>query len=165
MTFLDFFSELAGTAVITFAEVAGNRRADNVQIRNLFQKFECRGALSCDHAIVVGHRWSVGAGRPGVVHHDHVADGLERLQEREQQRSERSVAEDDLVLRVVRDVRNLLGEKADIERVQHAAGAGRREAELEMTRRVPPERGDSPVGGNAQCVEHSTKRSCALRPV
>ncbi len=103
-------------------------------------------------------------GALAVVHHDEVADGLERLEQRPQQRGQRPVDEDHLVLGVVRDVGELLGEQADVQRVEHAPRAGRREVELEVTCRVPREGRDPPVVGDAEVVEHSAQPTRALGP-
>ena len=59
---------------------------------------------------------------PAVVHHDDVPHGLERVEQRPRAApsSERST-KIDLVLGVVDDVGELLGEQPDVERVQHPA--------------------------------------------
>ncbi len=55
-----------------------------------------------------------------VVHHDDVTNRVERLEQGPQQARQRLVDEDDLVLGVVRDVGELVGEQADVQRVEHA---------------------------------------------
>ena len=68
-------------------------------------------------------------------------------------REERAVDEDDLVLRVVRDVDQLLGEQPDVEGVQHAPAARHREVELEVGRAVPAEGADAALGGDTEGVD------------
>ena len=78
----------------------------------------------------------------GVAHHEDVLDGLHLRQHPRQQRHQRVVDDDDLVLGVVGDVHQLLGEEPDVERVQH--GLHRRDGEvaLEVLLVVPLERRD-----------------------
>src|SRR3546814_515079 len=85
-----------------------------------------------------------------------------RGHERHQQAEQRPVDEDHLVLGVVGDVGELLREQADVEGVQHPPGAGGGEVELEVAGRVPRERGDPTVLGDAELVEHATE---PVRPV
>ena len=109
---------------------------------------------------------SVGDLALAVVHHHEMAHGLERRQQRPQQAGERAVDEDDLVLGVVDDVGELLGEQPDVERVQHAAGARRREVQLEVARRVPAERGDPPVGSRCRASSRTPpSRRVRSRPL
>ena len=75
-----------------------------------------------------------------VVHHHEVLDPLERRQQRGQQAEQRTVDEDDLVVGVVDDVRQLLREQTDVQGVQHPAGARSGEVELEVPGGVPGER-------------------------
>ncbi len=81
-----------------------------------------------------------------VVHHHEVLDRLERRHQWPEQSEERAVDEDDLVLGVVDDVGELLGEQADVQRVQDPSGAGCGEVQLEVARGVPTERRDAAVG-------------------
>ena len=68
-------------------------------------------------------------------------------------REQRAVDEDDLVLGVVRDVDQLLGEQPDVEGVQHAPAARHREVELEVGRAVPAEGADAALGGDTEGVD------------
>ena len=70
--------------------------------------------------------------------------------------SQRPVDEDHLVLGVVDDVGELLGEQPDVERVQHPAAARRGEVELEVAGGVPAEGGDPAVG--ARCRGRRARR-------
>ena len=99
-----------------------------------------------------------------VVHQHKVADSLERRQQRRQQTEQRTIDEDHLVVGVIDDVGELFGEQPDVQRVQHTSGARRGEVELEVAGRVPPERGHSPVGTDAEIVEHSAESAGALGP-
>ena len=85
-------------------------------------------------------------------------------QQRPQQAEQRAVDEDHLVLGVVDDVGDLLGEQADVERVQHPAGAGRREVQLEVAGGVPGEGGHPAVGRDAEVVEHAAQAAGPRRP-
>ena len=100
-----------------------------------------------------------------VVHHDDVLHRLELVDQRPQQLQQRAVGEDDLVLRVVGDVGELLGEQADVERVEHAAGAGRGEVELQVARGVPRERADAAVLRHPERVEDARQPPRPLRPL
>ncbi len=112
-------------------------------------------------------------GRPGlgrlvaatVVGHHHVADGLERLEQGPQQPGQGPVDEDDLVLGVVHDVGDLLGEEPDVECVQHPTRARCGEVELQVAGGVPTEGGDAPVCGDAQLVEHPAEAPGPVGPL
>ena len=66
-----------------------------------------------------------------------------------QELDERAVADDDPVLGVVGDVGDLLGEQADVERVQDGAHGRHREVGLEVLLVVPHERPDAVAFGDA----------------
>ena len=100
-----------------------------------------------------------------IVHDHDVADGVERLEQWPQQAGQRLVDEDDLVFGVVHDVRELVGEEADVERVEHTPGAGRREVELEVPGGVPRERRNSTVRRDAEGIEHPGDAMRALGPL
>ena len=89
-----------------------------------------------------------------------MAQPLERRQQRRQEREQRAVDEDHLVVGVVDDVRELLGEQADVQRVQHPAGARRGEVQLEVAGGVPGERRHPTVGGDPERVEHAAETAC-----
>ena len=68
-----------------------------------------------------------------AVAHDHVLAHARQLRRELGQRlDQRAVDEDDAVLGVVDDVDDLLGEQADVQRVQHGAVGGHRHVELEV---------------------------------
>ena len=100
-----------------------------------------------------------------VVHHHQVPDTFERRQQRREQAEQRTVDEDHLVVGVVDDVGELLGEQPDVQRVQHAPGARGGEVQLEVAGRVPGERRHAPVGRDAEVVEHPAEPARALGPV
>ncbi len=80
-----------------------------------------------------------------AVAHDHVVpDALEAPGELGQRRREGVVDEDHPVLGVVDDVGDLVGEQADVDRVQDGAEARHAEVELEVALAVPAE-GRHPV--------------------
>ena len=115
--------------------------------------------------VVDGHALGVGRQLAATVVHDHdVAHGAEGVDERPQQGEDRLVDEDDLVLGVVHDVGDLLGEQADVEGVHHPSAAGHAEVELEVPGGVPPERAHPPVGTHTEVVEHPAEASSAVRP-
>ena len=93
------------------------------------------------------------------------SDPLERRQQRREQAEQRAVDEDHLVVGVVDDVGELLGEQPDVQRVQHAPGARRGEVQLEVAGRVPRERRHAAVGGDAEVVEHAAEPAGPRRPV
>ena len=78
---------------------------------------------------------------------------------------QRPIDEDHLVVGVVDDVGELLGEQPDVERVQHSAGARRGEVQLEVAGGVPRERGDTTVGRDAEVVEHAAELAGPRRPL
>ena len=82
-----------------------------------------------------------------------------------EQRQQRPVGEDDLVLGVVGDVGQLLGEQPDVQRVQHPPGARRGEVQLHVPGGVPRERADPAVGADAEGVQHAAEPPGAVRPL
>ena len=90
---------------------------------------------------------------------------LERRQQRGQQGEQRAVDEDHLVVGVVDDVGELLGEQPDVERVQDTPGARRGEVQLEVAGGVPRERRHPAVIGDAERVEHAAEAPGAVGPV
>ena len=100
-----------------------------------------------------------------VVHYDDLFHRLERVDHRPEQAHQRPVDEHDLVLGVVGDVCQLVGEQADIEGVQHATRARNGEVELEVTGRVPRERRDARIGREPQRVEDAPEPAGALGPL
>jgi hypothetical protein len=81
------------------------------------------------------------------------------------QGEQRTVDEDHLVVGVVDDVGELLGEQADVEGVQDSPRARRGEVELEVAGGVPGERGHAPVGGDPEIVEHPAELAGAGCPL
>ena len=79
-----------------------------------------------------------------------------------QRLDQRAVDEDDAVLGVVDDVDDLLGEQADVQRVQHGAVGGHREVELEVALRVPGEGRDALAALHAEALEHAPEAIDAL---
>ncbi len=100
-----------------------------------------------------------------VVHQHQMPEPLERRQQRREQAEQRAVDEDHLVVGMVDDVGELLGEEPDVQRVQDPTGARCGEVQLEMARRVPRERRHTTVGGDPQVVEHPTEPAGPSRPV
>ena len=78
-----------------------------------------------------------------VADDDEALDRLQLVDHACEHRHERVVDDHDLVLGVVDDVRELLGEQPDVQRVQHRAEARDREVRLEVLLRVPAERADA----------------------
>ena len=107
-------------------------------------------------------------GRPGCVRagDEHVLHGLQLRQVRREQADQRVVDDDDLVLGVVGDVDELLGEQPDVQRVQHGAHRGDREVGLEVLGVVPLE-GRRPAGrrrSRASAVRwRASRRDCPAR--
>ena len=100
-----------------------------------------------------------------VVDHDDVPDGAQLRPQGQEHRQQRAVDEHDVVLGVVGDVDQLLGEQPDVERVQHPAGARGGEVELQVRGGVPAERGDPPVGRDAQRVQRRRQPAHPHGPV
>jgi hypothetical protein len=100
-----------------------------------------------------------------VVDDDDVADGLQLVHQRPEQRQQRPVDEDDLVLGVVGDVDQLLGEQPDVQRVQHPPGARRGQVELQVAPGVPAERADPAVRGDLQGVQDRGEAAHPGRPL
>ena len=100
-----------------------------------------------------------------VVDHDDVLDRVQLVGQRHEQRQQRAVDEDDLVLRVVDDVDQLVGEQPDVEGVQHASGARCGEVQLQVPPGVPAERAHPRVRTEAQVVQHRGQPAHAVGPV
>ena len=100
-----------------------------------------------------------------VVHHHEVLQALERRQQRSEEPEQRAVDEDHLVVGVIDDVGELLGEQPDVERVQDSTGTRRGEVQLEVTGGVPRERADATVGGDPEVVEHAAELAGARCPL
>ena len=103
--------------------------------------------------------------RGAIVHEHHVADRLEGLHEWPDEAGHRVVEEDHLVLAVIHDVGELLGEQPQIEGVGHPAGARRGEVELQMAGRVPGEGGHPSVITDAQVVQHTAQAAGSFAPL
>jgi hypothetical protein len=98
-----------------------------------------------------------------AVAHDHVvAHALELGSELGQWLHERAVDEHDPVLGVVDDVDDLLGEEADVERVEHGAVGGHRHVELKVALRVPGERRHAVAALHPEALEHAPETVDAL---
>ena len=106
--------------------------------------------------------------RPGsvtaIVHHDHMPDRLAVVDVGPQRREQAAVGEDDLVLGVIGDVDELVGEEPDVEGVQHSPGARRREVQLQVASAVPGEGGDATVGGDPEVIESAAESAGCARP-
>ena len=121
--------------------------------------------LGCvEQRLVADDAGVVGDVALAVVHHDDLFHRLERVDHRPEQAHQRPVDEHDLVLGVVGDVCQLVGEQADVEGMQHATRARNGEVELEVTGRVPCERRDACVGREPECVEDAAQPAGALGP-
>jgi hypothetical protein len=111
--------------------------------------------------LLVGDRAREGV-EVAVAHHHEVAHAVELGRQLRQRRDERAVDEDHPVLRVVDDVDDLLGEQADVERVQDGAVGGHGEVELVVALGVPGE-GRHPVAAlDAEALEHAPEAVDAL---
>ena len=97
-----------------------------------------------------------------IGHHDEVTHPGQRRGQRLEQRHERLVDEDHLILGVVDDVGELIGEQPDVERVQHRPHTGNRHVELEVALVVPRERPDPIPVLDPQSPEHAGKSIDAL---
>ena len=81
-----------------------------------------------------------------IGHRNEALDALHLGGERLDQRSERDIEEQELILGVVDDVRDLLGIEARIDRVQHRSAARHAVVELHVAVAVPRERGNALAG-------------------
>ena len=103
---------------------------------------------------------------PFAVVHDHeMPQPFERGHQRCEQPEQRLVGEDHLVIGVVDDVGQLLGEQPDVERVEDTTGTRRREVQLEVACGVPGERCHPAVVGDAERVEDAAQPPGALGPL
>ena len=84
---------------------------------------------------------------------DHGVHGLHPRQHRCQDRGERDVGDDDLVLGLVGDEFDLLGEQPDVEGVQHRPHRGHRDVSLQVLLVVPHERGHPLVAVDAEAAQ------------
>jgi hypothetical protein len=126
---------------------------------------EVHGVCARQQLLVVDDARVVGDLACAVVHDHDPLDGLEAVHARPEELHQRAVDEDDLVLGVVDDVVELLGEEPDVERVQDAPAARRREVELEVARGVPGEGAHTGVVGEAELREDAAEAPRALRPL
>ena len=129
---------------------------------------ELDGVGGREQLLVIEEFVAVEVGRDvalAVVHQHEVLQVLERGQQRGEQAEQRTVDEDHLVVGMVDDVGELLGEQPDVERVQDAPGARGGEVELEVAGGVPGEGGNTAVGGDAETVEYTTEFAGARRPL
>src|SRR2546421_874185 len=115
------------------------------------------GVLGRENLVVAQH---VGAGsgvdqRGGVAlaDDDVVLDRLEVGRDVRQQRDQRVVDDHDTVLGVVHDVRELLREEPDVQRVEYRAHRRYGEVRLEVLLGVPLERADAVTGLDAEPLE------------
>ena len=90
-----------------------------------------------------------------IVHQHEMPEVRKRREERREERQNRTVNENHFIVCVINDVRQLLGEKTDVERVEHPARARRCEVQLEVASCVPCKRCNATVGGDAQCVQRT----------
>jgi hypothetical protein len=89
-------------------------------------------------------------GRRAIVHHDDVLDRRDRGQVLAEQRQQRAIHEDRLVLGVVDRVPDLIREVPDVDRMQHPAGRGHGEVQREVPGGVPCEGPHPGVGRQAE---------------
>ncbi len=83
---------------------------------------------------------------------DDVLDGLALVANPGEQRRDRTVDDDDLVLGVVDHVGQLLGEQPDVEGVQHSPHGGNRQVRLEVLLVVPGEGADPVVVADTEAA-------------
>ena len=123
------------------------------------------GLLRREQLVVAEHLGAVALERRGVgvAHDDVVLHARQLRRELGQRRHQRAVDDDDLVFRVVHDVGELVGEQADVERVEHAAHAGDREVRLEVLLGVPRERRDPITRLDAEAAERGRQQVDPVR--
>ncbi len=103
--------------------------------------------------LVVAQHVTVQCRRVTVTDHDDVLDLVEVVLDAGQQRDQRVIDDDRLVAAVLDHERQLLGEQADVQRVQHRTLAGHGEVRLDVFLVVPHERGDDVALADAQAVQ------------
>ena len=103
------------------------------------------------------------AGRLPRADHDHLLHARAAPDDRREERGERVVDDDDAILCVVDDLRELRRWEAKVERVQHRAHAGDREVGLDVLLVVPAERADSISGRDAKSLQCRGQSLHALR--
>ncbi len=89
--------------------------------------------LGCDELFVIEQGVStevVGNVPFAVVHQHQMLEVGERVEQRGEQRDDRAINKDHLVIGVVHDVGQLLREQPDVQRVQHSAGTWSSEIQL-----------------------------------
>ena len=94
--------------------------------------------------------------------HDVRLDGLEVGCDARKQGNEGIVDDDDLVLGVVDDVRQLVREEPQVQRVHHSAHTRNGEIRLEMLLRVPAERSDAVAGFDAESLQCGREPLCSV---
>ena len=110
--------------------------------------------LAADKRFIVKRRLQFTGRFRRVAHNDVQFDALQLIGEVLQERHEIAIYEDDGVLGIVDDVRQLIGKQAQIQRVQHRAEAGYGEIQLQVTVGIPRE------GGDAVPLLHACRAKC-----
>ena len=112
---------------------------------------ELRGLRRGQERLVVERAFGARTGR--VVDHDRVADGAHAPRHLLPGRPKALVHDHDLILRVLHDVGQVLGEEADVQRVQDGAQARHADVGLHVLLVVPAERGHARVGADAEAAQ------------
>jgi hypothetical protein len=102
--------------------------------------------------------------RISVADHHDVPDRRQLVEHAGEQRDQRAVHDDDPVLGVVGDVRQLLGEQPQVQCVQHRAHAGHGQVGDQVLGVVPHQGGDPLVAGDPEVVGQGVGELCALPP-
>ena len=92
-----------------------------------------------------------------VIHDDQMLHGRKCWQQRSDQREQRAINKDHFIFSVVHDVRELLWEQPNVQRVRNATCARWREVQLKMARSIPCKCGNATIFRNTQLVQHSTE--------
>src|SRR6267143_2397945 len=108
------------------------------------------GRAARDQLLVGRARGELSVRRGAIGHDDELLDALQILRHALQRRYQRGVDEDHLVVGVVDHELEMLGEEARIQGMEHGAGAGNSEVELEVAVVVPGQGADPIPGGDAQ---------------
>ncbi len=125
------------------------------------------GRIGSREELLVAQDLDVGGGgrelaRVAVAHHDVALDGRELARDLGEQWDEVVVDEDEAVGGVVGDVRELLREQAEVERVEHRADGRHPEVGLEVLLGVPRERADAVPRLDAEAEQRHGKPVGAL---
>ncbi len=128
-----------------------------------FRQFiEGKSRIARRDQILVGHRVRQRGCRHPVGQHHKSPDRFYLVGDALERRQQVRIDENGRILAVVQDVGDVLISQAQVDRVQHGAGARQREVQLEMAVGVPGQRGHPVTGAHADACQAACQATRAL---